>query len=340
MKNVKFNDWPECDRVAFCAKLQPGSILDAGSGSLAHLRAPSIKQLKYGYGCWLGYLLSHNIFDVNRSGIEFLSPELFREYVALLRSILASKTVVGYIDQFGRLARLLHPQSDWQLLQTTARQLQRNLRPFRDIRTRCRPSIELYHLDNKLIEKSEGRPNPMSSAREFRNGLIIAFLAARPLRIRNLSMIAVNRHLQLRGEKYWLHFDRGETKGDRDLDFPWPEPLNGALSTYLQVHRPVIIGQSGIESDAAGLLWMMSSGGLYEMITTQTARWFGQPVNPQSFRHAAATSAAIEDPEHVGIVTTILGHSSFRTAEKYYNMATSIDAARRYQKCIVKLRKT
>lgn len=272
-------------------------------------------------------------------GIEFLVPELFGRYVALLRSTLASKTALGYVDQLGRLARLLYPDSDWKFVQTTVRQLQRNVRPFRDIRTRCRPSIELYQLGSTLIEKSEGRTNPIGRAREFRNGLIIAFLAARPLRIRNLSMIAVNQHLQLWGERYWLHFDRDETKGDRDLDFPWPEPLNGALSTYLQVYRPVLIDQSGSESHVAGLLWAMGRAGLYEMISTQTARWFRQPVNPQSFRHAAATSTAIEDPEHVGIVTTILGHSSFRIAEKYYNMATSIDAARRYQKCIVKLRK-
>ena len=50
-----------------------------------------------------------------------------------------------------------------------------------------------------------------------------------------------------------------------------------------------------------------------------------------SFRDAAATSVAIEDPVHVGIVAAILGHSTFGTAEQYYNQATSLEAARKYQ---------
>jgi integrase len=85
---------------------------------------------------------------------------------------------------------------------------------------------------------------------------------------------------------------------------------------------------------------MSSNAGFYKVITTRTAKWFGQPVNPHLFRNAAATSIAIEDSAHVGIVRTILGHSSFRTAEKYYNKATSINAARRYQNYIGNLRRT
>ena len=79
---------------------------------------------------------------------------------------------------------------------------------------------------------------------------------------------------------------------------------------------------------------------MHKIITKRTASWFGSPVNPHSFRHAAATSIAVEDPEHVGIIVRILGHSSLRTAELHYNMATSIEAARRYQKHIARLRES
>jgi integrase/recombinase XerD len=79
----------------------------------------------------------------------------------------------------------------------------------------------------------------------------------------------------------------------------------------------------------------MTADGLRHMITKRTRVWLGQRMNLHSFRPAAATSIAIEDSEHVGIVTTILGHASFKTAERYYNKATALEAARRYQKQIV-----
>jgi integrase len=202
------------------------------------------------------------------------------------------------------------------------------------------------------MQDAETLPNPVKRAREFRNGLLISFLAARPVRARNLAMIAVNRHLQLRGERYWLHFDTDETKGGDDLDFPWPEALHNALVRYLQVYRSVLVAKTislergktdarNSSSEGHHHLWVVNrKRGLHKIITKRTAAWFGQPVNPHSFRHAAATSIAIEDPAHVGIVVRILGHSSLRTAEKYYNKATSIEAARRYQKSIADLRRS
>jgi len=200
------------------------------------------------------------------------------------------------------------------------------------------------------MERAETLPSPVKRAREFRNGLLISFLAARPVRVHNLAMISASRHLQLRGQRYWLHFDAHETKGGDDLDFPWPEPLHDGLVRYLHVYRSVLVAKTirpelrktdarNSSTEGHDHLWVVSTRrGLHKIITKRTAAWFGRPVNPHSFRHAAATSIAIEDPEHVGIVMRVLGHSSFRTAEKHYNKATSVEAARRYQKLIANLR--
>ena len=61
---------------------------------------------------------------------------------------------------------------------------------------------------------------------------------------------------------------------------------------------------------------------------------------PSSSQHgdAAATSVAIEDPGHVGIVAAILGHSTARTGETYYNQASSLEATRRHQAVVKHLR--
>jgi integrase/recombinase XerD len=77
---------------------------------------------------------------------------------------------------------------------------------------------------------------------------------------------------------------------------------------------------------------------VYETIVGRTGTAFGQPVNPHLFRDCAATSIAIEDPEHVRIASQILGHRSTATTERYYNQARIVDAARRYQDFLLALR--
>jgi integrase len=44
---------------------------------------------------------------------------------------------------------------------------------------------------------------------------------------------------------------------------------------------------------------------------------FGRRVCAHEFRHAAGSSIAKEDPKHVGIVPSILGHADYRTSESY-----------------------
>jgi len=52
----------------------------------------------------------------------------------------------------------------------------------------------------------------------------------------------------------------------------------------------------------------------------------------------AATSIAVYDPDHVRIAAAVLGHRSFATTERHYNLATSLKAARSYQAELQRLR--
>jgi hypothetical protein len=203
MKCAPINDWPERDRKSMIAPLQPGSILD-NPGALSHLRAPSVRLLRYSYGCWFRYLLSQNLLDPDRSCIDLLSPDLLREYVAMLRNNFASITVANSVDQLGQLACVFQPESNWDFMQKVVKRLRRSAQPLKDINTRCPPSIKLYELGLKLIENAESRRNRGRQAKAFRGGLIISFLAARPLRLRNLAMISLDKHLRLRGGTYWF----------------------------------------------------------------------------------------------------------------------------------------
>ncbi len=51
-------------------------------------------------------------------------------------------------------------------------------------------------------------------------------------------------------------------------------------------------------------------------------------MSPHLFRSAAATSIAVRAPGSVDIIPAVLGHGSPRTAERYYNLAGSLEASR------------
>jgi integrase len=74
----------------------------------------------------------------------------------------------------------------------------------------------------------------------------------------------------------------------------------------------------------------MTTAAIAVQITSRTEVEFGQPINPHSFRHLTASTIATDNPEGSADIQLVLGHASGRTAEKYYNLAKTIDAGRRY----------
>jgi integrase/recombinase XerD len=136
-----------------------------------------------------------------------------------------------------------------------------------------------------------------------------------------------------------------ETKTREPIEVPWPEALTAALTTYLDTYRPILYRLRNRWTRPVGVaLWVSTHGSpmcqtaVYETIVGRTGTAFGRPINPHLFRDCAATSIAIEDPEHVRIASQILGHRSASTTERYYNQARTIEAARRYHDFLLALR--
>jgi integrase len=61
-------------------------------------------------------------------------------------------------------------------------------------------------------------------------------------------------------------------------------------------------------------------------------------VNPHLVRKIAATELAIHDPAHIGVAQRLLDHANPATTEEYYDLAQSIDAARRVHQTLGALR--
>lgn len=184
----------------------------------------------------------------------------------------------------------------------------------------------------------------------YRDGLAITLLAARPLRRRNFAAIEIDRHLIREGAFYWLRFEGRETKTGEPIEAPFPQALVPYLVTFLSEHRPLLLARDGrwkrharTPGQPENGLWIsgrgsaMSEMNIYSRICALTRARFGHVINPHLFRDSAATSIAVEDPEHVLIVRSVLGHASLDASERYYMHAQMLEASRRYQRRILKL---
>jgi hypothetical protein len=74
------------------------------------------------------------------------------------------------------------------------------------------------------------------------------------------------------------------------------------------------------------------------ILSSVTKRELSRNINPHLFRKIAQTDLAIHDPAHVGIGQHVLDHASYRMGQEAYNLARSLDAARRYQDVVRSIR--
>ncbi len=165
----------------------------------------------------------------------------------------------------------------------------------------------------------------------YRDGLMIALLAQRPVRLRTFSLIRVGTHLRQVGEEWRMVFEGPESKSGRAFEITVPENLVPFFEYYLREVRPKFTG-----ADRHDGLWASTKGGpltanaIARVITERTRQAFGQSVNPHLFRHCAATTIAILQPGRIGVARDLLGHASLATTNAYYNKARSIEASRLY----------
>lgn len=341
---VPVSDWPDVDRTAWQEACRPGDPLD-DPGPLANRGPERTGKFRATYGRWLGFLVERGIDIREQTGLDQFARETVADFVRRLEADLAPCTVRTYLTELYTVARAMAPDREIDTLRGATRHIWRTAKPVRDKRGRLVASRDLYESGFELMARAERRSTPLQAAGDFRDGLMIALLAARPVRRRNLAAIEIDRQLTRDGDCYWLSFAAEEIKTGRPLEFPLPRALTDPIETYLSRYRPYLAARDGRWKDDPGKAFWVSGDGsrlkpgrMHRRISNRTRERFGHPINPHLFRDAAATSIAIEDPAHVGIILAILGHSSIRTSETYYNQATGIEAARRYQSVIAGFR--
>jgi integrase len=344
--------WPEPDRRAWARALGPGSLLD-DAGAAAGWREATRRSAVGAYGRFLAFLAAQNLLDPEGGPGERVTPLIIERYVAEVRATCSSVTVANYVAVLGMMVQAMVPGRDWTWLWEIHARLQRLATPSRGKRARVVPAADLVALGHDLMAEGEelaphaARP----AALAYRDGLMIALLASRPVRQANFLAVEIGRHLIRVADGWILRFEAGETKTRQFLELPLPAALNGPLARYLGHFRPLLLElgrrrfPDGRPRAAGQRLWVTGDGtpctapALQKLLEKRTRARFGRVINTHLFRDCAATSIAIDDPEHVRMAARLLGHATLRTTERHYVVADTRVALGRHHDLIQELRK-
>jgi integrase/recombinase XerD len=335
------DQWPQRDRERWQAALEAGDLLEQGGCRAEHSRY-SNRTMEKGYGRWLAWLDSRGLLDDRVPPAERITPDRVKAYAEHLEGENASGTVIARFIELKVTAAIMDPEQDWSWIYRMASSIRARHKPARPKRHRLVPIEELFGLGLDLMARAETETTSLRRFKTYRDGLMIGLLASRPLRLRNLTGLFLDRTLVQRGEVWWIQIPAAETKTKTPIELPWPEMLAPQLEIYLADHR---LGIAVLRGSPAGTkndgLWLsmyglpMNDNAIYIRIVARTREGLGQPVNPHLFRDCAATSIAIDDPAHVGIATRLLGHRTGSTTERFYNQARSVEASRLMQESLL-----
>ncbi len=337
--------WPERDRLAWEAGTRRADLFEETNAG-ADWSLSSRRKTARGYGRWLCWLTENGLFDPILAPGARVTRRLVADYVATLSASCAPYTVVCRLQELYDALRVLAPEVDWRWLAELWMRLGRRAEPVVNKRLRLRPARDLVDLGRRMMTSAEEETGWSKRRRavHYRDGLMIALLAHRPLRLKNFASIVVGVHLIQQSGAWWLQFPASRMKAKRPYEVPFPAALVPELAHYLATHRKVLLaGETGQLSPSTTALWvsevgtMLEKGALANRIRKHTNRAFGASLPPHWFRDATATTIAIEDPRHISDAHHILGNS-LATTQKYYNQARSLEASRRHHAMLAAFR--
>jgi integrase len=305
------------------------------------------------YGDWLGWLKRNGLFDPGADLAAQVTSELVKRYVADLETTYSSMSIADSLQKLKLVARILNPSRDWAWLHKIWKHYQRKVKPAREKRSRMVDAKNLFALGIELMDRAEASSHEslLSRALLYRDGLMIALLAACSMRLKNLTSIEIGKQITKVGPNWQLDFDASEMKGRRPYRPQLPSELSVRIDHYLAHHRPVLFplnrgcDRPAMHDPAAcRALWVSERGRaasaqtIYRRITARTRTKFGRSVNPHLFRDCVATTVAVRDPERVRTTMSLLGHGKYATTERHYIRARSVEACQRLHDTIRNLR--
>ncbi len=329
--------WPPADRKAWLAATRPGrNILDDG-GVASHLAPVTVADYTSRYAYFLDFIRNTGRLVHDAPPGASVTRETVRAYLKYLDDRVASVTQAGSIQKILKVAEWIEPARDWSWLRRVANRLATRAVP-KNKRPRVVEADRLYDLGLTLMTRAEAEPGYTAYGRAelYRDGLMVALLAACPLRRGNFTALRIGDTL-LRSQSRWMIcIPDAEIKTGRPIEMPVPPTLGRKLDWFLAHHRVAFKGAEGHNH-----LWPSRNGGplsdssVFNVIVRRTRDAFGHSVNPHLFRDSIVTTIATHHGAHIAVASSLLGHVDPRVTERHYNQAGMIDAVRAYQDVVM-----
>ena len=331
-KFLPVEKWPPADRIAWEAATKVGGILDDSSPA-AHLAKVTQDDLTRRYGYFLGFAKRNRHLVVGGTAGASVSREAIGGYIAELESYASSVTVCGSVRKVFQVCQWIAPERDWSWLRKIVGRLDARQRP-RNKRPRIVEVGRLYELGFRLMDAADQADDGRAfrPVIDYRDGLIIALLAACPLRRGNFTSLELDRTLIRVTDSWLVHIPQSESKTGRVIEIAVPNDLGLRIERYVRIFRPRF--RNLRESKH---FWLsrngrpLSDSNLFYLVTRRTREALGRSVNPHLFRDCAVTTIALHHGAQMGAGVALLGHRNPRTTGKYYNQADMVSAVRDYQ---------
>jgi site-specific recombinase XerD len=320
----------------------PKAIFFDGSGPCARWSEGSRRKREQAYGHWLGFLSKRGPLGVPSNVTDRATLETMVAFIEDELARCSVRTVYMHVEDLMFLLRAMAPKKDWIWLRQIVRRLRArsNLGELKPRAGVTASQIYKWALTRMRQADAMDGITELQRATLYRDGLMVGLLIARPLRLRTFIAIELDRHLVARSDGFLLCFAPEDMKDKKAHEYAVPLELVELLHRYLRLHRPNLL-----QKKSSQRLWIARNGdpftyaGFQRQLPALTFREFGEALRPHAFRHIAATTIAIEDPEHVSIIADVLGHATLAMSQKHYNRARGVEANASYQEIVQTTRK-
>jgi len=331
---LKLEDWPEGDRARWRAGTMPGRSLD-GDKYAATLRPDTVRLAGKAYGRYLAFLRERAELNPAAPPGERVSMERLRDFVSALREAgNVDNSIATRIWGLRVAVEIMEAGRKFGWITSPGGVAIRAILPQVHRAIPVRHAEELFQWGLKVMAAAHAEATPLGRAVRYRNGLIIALLARRGMRLQTLSLIRIGVQFRAVDGEFWLHFRAEDMKTRKPLSYPVPDELRTHMDRYLASERPALL--AGNRHD---WLWVNQAGGKFGkhgiagMIRRASSAEFGVAHGPHRFRHSIGTTAPIADPTRPALAAAMLGASQ-AVVEAHYNLGDQQLAAARFHEVL------
>ena len=207
---MKRDRWPEADRAAWRHALRGDDWLD-DIGPAHHWRPKTREKYAESYGHWLAWLEDEGELQPERPSAR-ATRERLQRYARWMRDRVAPVTVRIRLEDLKAVLDAIDPRPAPEPFRDLLARLPNT--PVRDKRRQLRDPADLIELGRALMRRAEDGEfgPPRYNAVAFRDGLLIALAAWRPLRRGNLAGLKLGEHVQRVDGELRIVIERDETE--------------------------------------------------------------------------------------------------------------------------------